>query len=231
MTDNLAILRDKIEADERATLETWRKHSGATHTSRELFKNYENAARAAKMAANGAQSKVERLRADDLMNPEGRRRLVREALEQGRAEVKKHQDRMEASLDVLKAELSQAAVLRVDPKRESPAREELRMLLDGAADPVAAMIDCAQRDDELGAVCASSYGESYLRGRGIPDARAAHESVRSVAVACAAKSTDPIRRAAGEARAEFGSLEKSRDATQYFTNTALEAAKEAGAGL
>jgi len=233
MTDrsqqNMEALRAKIEADEAANLAAFRKHSGVTHSARETFKTYEAAASNAKKAANSAQYKVEQLRADDTMNPVGRSRLVKETIEKGRAEVKKQQDRMEATLQVLKAELSTAALPRLDKSREMAARDELRMILDGAPDPVGAMAELAGGDDELAAVAVSSYGESYLRAKGVANAQETAAKIRESASASAHQSADPTRRAIGEARGAFGELEKARVATQYFTREALDAAEEAGA--
>jgi hypothetical protein len=227
MTDQLKELQEQIAASEQAHLAKWRGRSGVTHTARELYKNLEAAASQAKMAANTAQSKVDRLRADDLMPVAGKRRLVAEALAQGKADVKKHTDRMAATLLVLDAELGTAALPRLDPQREAFARDELRLRLDGAADPVAVLFELAQGDGELAAVAVSSYGESYLRAKGIPRAKEAHAGVRNVAAAYADQSADPARRAIGEARAELPELHKAQACTISITRTALQAAEGA----
>jgi hypothetical protein len=231
VTPQLEQLREQITAKEQATIEAYRRHSGVTHAAGELFKNYEAAARQAKAAANGARSTVERLRADDTIPADSRRRQVREALATGRADVKRWQDRMDDALVVLKAHLAVDAVPRVDPKRETPAREELRMVLDGAVDPVATMIELAQHDDELGAAAASSYGESYLRAKGTPKAKEAHQQVRAVAAASARFSNDPTRRAIGEAHGAVGELDKAMGCTHQIARADLEAAEEAAQAL
>jgi len=228
MTDQLAQIHERIEQIEAEKLTAWRRLSGATTTTRELYVTYESASSAAKKAARSAQAEVERLRADDTMYPEGRKRLIAEAIAKGNAEVKKQRDRMETAIEVLKAHLSESAVPRLDKAREMPARDELRLILDGSPDPAVMMMQLAQRDDELGAVAASSYGESYLRGRGIPKAQEAAQSIRGVAAASAVRSADVQRRAIGEAFAQIGTLEQALACTNEIVRTALGAAQEGG---
>ena len=91
---------------EQEQLEKWRPHAGATHTTREFFRSYEDAAKQAKETAQAVAQQVKTLRADDVIKPEILRQRVADAIAEGRAAVQKHQDRMEASLVALKAELS-----------------------------------------------------------------------------------------------------------------------------
>ena len=79
----------------------------------------------------------------------------------------------------------------MDPQREAFARDELRVRLDGAVDPVAVLFELASRDDEMGAVACSSYAESYLRAKGIARAPEVAQSLRGVAMDAAVESADP----------------------------------------
>jgi hypothetical protein len=114
MTDQLAQLQHRIEEIRVEKLSRFRALSSATHDTRELFKIIEAASSAARMAAEGARTRVEALRADDTMYPEGRKRLIAEALDKAKAEVSKQRDRMEGALTVLDAHLKVAALPRLD---------------------------------------------------------------------------------------------------------------------
>lgn len=104
---------------EQEQLEKWRPHAGATHTTREFFRSYEDAAKQAKETAQAVAQQVKILRADDVIKPEILRQRVADAIAEGRAAVQKHQDRMEALA------------------RRPQSGTELRLILDGSADPVA----------------------------------------------------------------------------------------------
>ncbi len=82
-----------------------------------------------------------------------------------------------------------------------------------------------------GAVAVTSYAESYLRARIIPNAKQAAAMIREVAAASAAHSSDPGRRAVGEARAELGALEKALTCTNQIVGDTLNAVQQAGSGL
>lgn len=231
LTEHIQKLKDEIEADEAAALVKWRRHIGVSGGVREMYNIFTEAAYDAKAAARTTQSRVEALRADDVMNPEGRKRLVAEAIADGKAKVKKHQERMGAALKVLEAQLYVCALPRLDRTREAAARDEFRLIMDRTRDPVGTILELAQRDDEIGAVAASSYGESYLRGSGVYDAKDLAEKVRNAAAASADRSSDPGRCAAAEARAELVELAKVRDRVSYLTSTTLQAADPSGAGV
>jgi hypothetical protein len=228
MTDELQQARERIRVARDEALAKWRPLSGATYSIRETYKSLEANLSKAKQAADSAQMKVEHLRDDDLMNRDGRDRLIREAIQQGKAEVRKYQTAADACFTILKAEVAQAAVPRFkDPQREGLARDELRVRLDGATDPVAVLFELAQREDELGAVACSSYAESYLRAKGVRDAPKVAQAILGVAVEAAAQSADPARRAVGEAHAKIGALTDALVCTGSITRDALQAAGQA----
>jgi len=220
-------MRDRIRESQAEALAKWRPLSGATHSIRETYKVLEANLSKAKQAADGAQNRVETLRDDDLMNREGRDRLIREAVQNGRDAVQKHLRSAEAALTIVKAECHEAALPRLDPSRESAARDEFRLLLDASPDPVASMAELVQRDDELAGVAVSSYAESWMRARGIPKAQEAAQSIRRLAAELAVDSNDPARRKVGEAAAQVSALDDALVTTGSITHTSLEAAEEA----
>ncbi len=127
MTDQLQELRDRIRESQAEALSRWRPLSGVTYSIRETYKTLEANLTKALQAAASAQYRVEVLRDDDLMNPAGRERLIREAIEKGKSEVRKYQSTADAAVLIIKAQLQEAALPRVDPAREAMVRQELMM--------------------------------------------------------------------------------------------------------
>ena len=226
MTDDpqLKQMHERIRELQAEALNKWRPLSGVTHNVREAYKSLEANLSKATQAANSTQYRVEQLRDDDTIYPEGRARLIREAIAKGKAEVAKHQRAADACVVVIKANLTQAAIPRMDPQREAFARDELRVRLDGAVDPVAVLFELASRDDEMGAVACSSYAESWMRAHGVADAPKVASSIRGVAAESASQSADPARRAVGVAHAGVSALDDALVTTGSITHTALEAA-------
>ena len=228
MTDQLQELRERIRESQAEALNRWRPLSGVTHNVRETYKILEANLSKALQAAASAQYRVEQLRDDDVMNPAGRERLIREAIAKGKSEVRKYQSAADAAVLVIKANLQEGALPRVDPAREAMLREELRMRVEASPDPVAEMFVLAQDpDSELAACAASSYGESLLRAKGVSKAPEAAQSIRAVAAEVSAQSVDPARRAIGEARAKVSALDDALITTGSITHTSLESAREA----
>ena len=230
MPDQIKELRDTIRAKDSELLLKWRRHAGLDADTLALYHGYERARAAAQQAANSAQSKVERLRDDDLMPVAGKQRLIREAIEEGQAGVRKAQQAMETTLTVLDAHLSVIATPTVDPKREALARDEIRDRLDGSTTLVSELLNLAQGDGDLAAILANgTWAESFMRGQGtdIKQAREAAGTLRNIAAASAVQSSDPVRRAAAEAREELSDLQGSMANTTYSTRHALEDARAA----
>lgn len=222
--------RDKIAAGDSEHLLKWQRHSGLDGTTTELYHSFDRARAAAHMAAESAQSKVERLKADDVMNPDERARLIREAIEQGAAATRKAYQAMVMTLTVLDAHLAVKAQPQVDKAREALARDEIITRLSGSRNLVPEMLNLAARDSDMAGVLANgTWAESFMRGQGtdVREAVKAAQTLRSVAADAAAQSADPTRRAAAEARDELSELHESMDCTNYSTRTALEAAREA----
>lgn len=230
MSSQLEKLREDIRRTESEKLLKFRSHTGVNQGVRDGYKAYETAVAAAKRAAQAAEARVKQLREDDSIFPDGKRRMIQQAIETAKSEVKTQQGRAEAAMKIIHASLHVAAQPKLDRTREMAARDELRLILDNSRDVTGTMLDLAQRDDELGAIAVSSYGESYLRAKGVQDAKGAMERIRTVAAASASKSNDPERKAAGVALDEMGTLEQSYACTNSIVNSTMDAAQEAGAG-
>ena len=230
MTDQLADLQAKIHDDDSALLLKWRHHAGLDADTLELYHGYERARAAAHQAANSAQSKVEKLRDDDLMPAAGKARLVREAIEEGRNGGWKAQQALQVNLAVLDAHLAVVAMPRIDKDREALARDEIRTRLSGSPNLVSELLNLAQQDSDMAAILANgTFAESFMRGQGTDVRRAKEtaETLRRVAAASAVQSADPVRRAAAQAREDLGDLQGSMVNTDYIARHALEDARTA----
>lgn len=192
--------------------ESWREHSAASSSTAQSYRQFQDVGREMRAAAREAAAKVKQLQADDTIFPEGRDRLVREASEAARAKLTRLAGQQTAILTVMDKELESAATPRMPKDREMAARDEARMVLDAASDPLQAMTDLAQRGDELAAVVAGSYGESYLRARGqrsMREVKEAHGLVRLQSVIAGQQSADPQVRKAACAYAALNDLRKA----------------------
>lgn len=234
VTDQINKLRAQIEANEHDFLNRWKSHASVSPAVAEDTAVFLQAASLAKQSARGALLAVARVRGNDTLPPAAKRRLIAEALTAGQKAVKEAQERMSVALKVIDADLRGAALPQLDPSRQQAALSEAMMRLNGASDPVAAMHELAATDTDLAAaVTQGTWAESYLRGHavGTKEAKEAVASIRAAAALSARNSTDPIRRGAGEALAEIGTLHKALDSNNSITLDAMTAATEAAQSL
>ncbi len=188
------------------------------------WRDYEAAVRELETVSNSAALRVAQLRKDDLIPAEGRRRLIDEALADGRTKRAAAAKQMQAARTVLAAKARSAALPRLDPAREMAARDELRLLADASDDPLDALVELAAAESDLAAVAVSRYGESYLRARGVPKAPERHLLVQDRAVDAAKRSNDPTRRAAAEAYAALPELDAAASCAHFVADGALDEA-------
>ena len=198
MTNELKATRDKIAASEERAAARWRKLAKVSPEASTSFAAYEKASAALKRSAATTRSTVERLRKDDTLYPEGRDRLIREALEKGRSERETYLRQMAVNLEVTQAAIAVAATPKVDPNREALARQEAAMVLDNSPDSASAMMHIALRGGEAATVVAGSWGRSYLLSHGTDKVDEVHADVQRVARAAAVDSADPQLRQAAE---------------------------------
>lgn len=215
--------RDSIRAQLRAATATWRTlAAGLGPSAREVFREYEAAARDLETVSNSLAFRLRQLAGDDLTPEAGKQRLASEAREKAAKQRSAARRKMADARTILAAKAYARALPKLDPKREQAAREELRLLTDNAPDTAAVLLELAQRDDELAGVAVSSYAESMLRARGTPKAKDLHAVVRDVAVEAAAKSADPERQTAAAAYAALGELDRATACAESVADAMLE---------
>ena len=210
MTDIYAQAELALQTKQVALQNEWRTaYANATTAARQGFDQLTNVGRA--MTATGQEyaAKIAQLRENDLIPREGRDRLLQETAAEARAKLRRLDEQQRSILAVMDKELSGASLPKIPAGREMPARDELRMLLDGSQDPVRTMAEVAARGDELAAVAVGSFGESYFRAKGMRprDAKEDHSIVQMQAVAAARNSSDPTVAAAANAYAALPKLQ------------------------
>lgn len=177
----------------------------ATSASRLL----DEGARELRTASDSAAARIRQLRADDLIPDAGRQRLIGETLDEARKARAAAKSKLHGAQAILEAEARTRALPRLDPKREQAARQELQLLCSGSEDPASVLIEAAKGDGELAGCAVSSYGESLLRAKGVPNAKELHKGVCDAAIASARKSSDPRRQTAAAALAALTDLRKT----------------------
>jgi hypothetical protein len=206
----------------------WRaNYADATVAVRQGFDQLISAGRA--MTATGAEyaAKLKQLRDDDLMYPEGRDRLLESTAAEARLKMNKLDETQRNVLAFMDRELTVTCLPKMPPGREMAARDEARMILDGSPDPAQTMGELAVRHDELAAAIVGSYGESYLRAKGMSpkDAAEDHSLVQMQAVGAARNSADPAVVAAANA---YGALPKLQGLAAVQREVAWTPLDEAG---
>jgi outer membrane murein-binding lipoprotein Lpp len=229
-------LAEQIDADMVRVLGEYRNLLyNATPGQRSWFANFEKSLQDARISARGARLTAERFAADDTLYPQGRRRLIEEARDKALAEQQAHLAAAGTMLAALKQSLRASLLPHLDPAREMPARDELRLILDHAADPFDAMAKIVQDGGELAAVACSSYGESYLRAQGVTHSKDAHGVVVDTAylagIKAGARSDDPQTRAAALAAGKLDELESVVQGARYEVAEAMQDAADIGASV
>lgn len=186
----------------------------------QAFTAASTAIRNAAMVANGARTRVEEIRGNDLVPKEARARQAAEDLEQRRTAVRDHIRAADNATTILQATLEEAALPKVRPGNESLARQDAAMLLDRSNDPAQVMAQLATRGDDIGALVTSSWGRDYLVSRGLDDP-VFHLGVRLAGIeAAAAQTVDPARAGAARYRQRIAAVQAARD-TVLNTGKAL----------
>jgi hypothetical protein len=221
-TEEQQAIIDRLDTEERTALDGWRRaFAGQSPTVREAFADFAKAGEQIKMVARGAAVRVAALREDDMSNPEGIRRQIVELQRQTADQIKHLRKWQDASLAVLESTLRVHSLPPVPSEREMLARDELLLIVNSSPDPVTALMELAQRGGELGAVAASSYGESLLRAKGVLRAPVMHEHICTVARAANTKHPDPAVATAAQALFKMSELEKARAAGRYVVDATL----------
>jgi hypothetical protein len=160
-------------------------------------------------AAEEASHEAFRTLMDDMIAPDGRKRLAKEAIDNATNEAAERQSETTGALQVLEAQLESEAIGTPERRREQLARDEAAMLIDRADNPVDAMIRLAtDPDPDLRAVVAGPWGRRYLESTGTKDAAQLHAgNVRPKAIGAAIRhGATPESRAAAAAYQQVGRL-------------------------
>lgn len=236
MTTQQEDLRDRLLVESEARLNQWRSLARQAPVVARAFDAVDKLTQEIRRDALGARLTAERYAGDDTMYPQGRQRLLAESNAKAQDTYRKQQAALGVALAALEQTVRVALTPQVAKDREALARDELRMVLDGAPDPVLAMAEIAKNGGELAAVAVSSYGESYLRAKGTTNAPHAASLVRDVAFQSAAeaavKAEDANLRALGTAALAMGELASVRAAAISLAGDDLLMASdlEVGAG-
>lgn len=217
-------LNDAMLVQEQQLHTEYAKHANVSSATAQTYREFRETGNRMRSIAREAAAKLEGLRNDDTIFPEGRDRLIRETLDATRSQYKKLADKQRGYIELLGKQLELAAAPRVAKDREMAAREEVRMILDGSKDKLQAMMELASGNDDRAGVVVGSYGESYLRAQGQPKPLEDHGLVRLKAVAAARESSDATARGAANAYFELDTLRKAAVLTRELAWQPLERA-------
>lgn len=206
-------IRSALAAKRQESIDAFQPHSLATRSAAVLSVELQRAGDDMLKLAHTTAAKVAALEADDVMNPAGRDRLLAETRAGAASTLKQLKQRQNDALTRLRGSLRASALPKVRGDREMPARDEARMMLDATPDPEIAMMEMAERGGELAAVVTGSWGESYLRARGVREAPRYHEIVQTAAIGASAMGADPALSAAGKAYFALDSAKMGADAS------------------
>lgn len=144
---------------------------------------------------------------DQKIPAEGRHELINGlSAEVGESAAEKLK-RAETMIEVARATLTVNALAKVSEKDRAVARQDAMMLLSGVRpeELPERMAELARREDHIGAIVASSWGQDYLSSRGADPA--GHAIVQGTAIEAAAESSDPQRAASAEALSRLHHME------------------------
>ncbi|MCT2592231.1 hypothetical protein LHJ74_20385 [Streptomyces sp. N2-109] len=138
-----------------------------------------NTASSIATVVRSAHRELDRLRMDDTIFPDGRRRMMTELLADAEDKTKEKADQAASQAQVARALFVVDAFPQLTRTRELVARQDARMILDASPDPVTALARLALRQDDIGALVVTAWGADYLTSRGC-DERQIREAQRAV---------------------------------------------------
>jgi hypothetical protein len=171
---------------------------------------------------HSAVAQLDALARNDLLPQAARERLIRERKALTAAALKESDGRSSVAIKLLEAALTDAAQPEFPAGVDrAEARDELRMILDAAPDPVAAVQQLATGSDQrLAALAVSPFVATYLRTRGVTDDVIA--AIKTFAAQAALASGDPKREAAARGLVKLDDLRKIRMKALNAANFAIE---------
>lgn len=167
---------------------------------------------AARSAIQAAINKSATIANDARVYPAGKLELIRRVVADTETTISEHVANAQALVDVLKADMTQAALPKMSDNRQAPvlARMDVQMILSQApANRIHAVLaSLAARNDDVGALVTSGWLDDVLLARG-EDAKmtqAMRTLVTQSALDAASASGDPDRAAAADAIRHVGQL-------------------------
>jgi hypothetical protein len=195
--------RDILETTVFKEEQAFKPHADSHSLIRSAYDVVADAGSALRTLGGDAAGKVRDIENNDYMNPDAKRRLLAEARSDAASAYARVRDRLNNAVDVMEATAFSAAIPRIAHDREALARDEALMLLSSTSDPVSGLEELASRGGEMSALAASSWGESYLRAKGVSARQATkmHREVVQVSAVHAVMTSDgdPKTKAAAEA--------------------------------
>jgi len=228
MADQIADLRNSLEKQASEATSAFAPHACHNTLVNGAYETVCSANRELRTLANTTALKLRELEANDLLPEAGKARLLAETRSEAKERYQELHRKLNGALAVLETAAFTAALPPVPRDREAAARDEALMRMLGTNDPVRALEEVASLGGEMSAVAASSWGESYLRAKGLSPAEAKRmhrEVVQLVAVHAATNSAD--QRQAAQAKAYFA-LPAVRKAATIHLNLASDDLKAAG---
>ncbi|WP_236238809.1 hypothetical protein [Streptomyces sp. CC228A] len=178
---------------------------------------------------NFAHNEMEKLRLNDTLYPEGRKRMMQDLLTDAEQKTADKHRTADNNITVARASFITNAFPTLTRNREMIAREDARMILDGSNDPQSTLIHLAQRQDDVGALVVTAWGADYLYSRGCDDrdVKNAQKAIIAMAVAGAAEQdTDPHRLAAAQGVKAAESAKGLNDAAASATRGILASMRD-----
>ncbi|WP_326599143.1 hypothetical protein [Streptomyces sp. NBC_01803] len=176
-----------------------------------------------------AHTTLEKLRWDDTLYPDGRKRMMGDVLTDAEEKAQQKVNQIDANATVARASFIVAALPTLTKGRELVARENARMILDKEDDPVTALGRLALRQDDVGALAVTQWGADYLRSRGCDDRdiELAQQVIIGHALNGAAdQNADQERSAAARGARAAESLLGIRDAAMQTASMLLQSMRE-----
>ncbi|MEU5607973.1 hypothetical protein AB0H03_04315 [Streptomyces sparsogenes] len=188
---------------------------------RTYVNNALNAAATIPTLITSAYDRLETLRANDTLHPDGRKRMMDELLSDAEQKADEKVSQIEGNATVARATFITGAFPKMTKGQEMTAREDARMILDRDDNPIGTISRLALRQDDVGALVVTQWGQDYLRSRGCDD--------RDIKTAQAAIVGQALNGAAGQV-ADNDRAEAARGAmaAQSLTGIAGAAAQVAG---
>lgn len=172
---------------------------GLDTEGRQLFGEITKTLRSLPGAGSSVHADVERHADDDTIADEGRRRLTREAFDKGTSTVKERSEQALTGITVLEKRLRAQALPKAptDAATVSTLRDEVRLTLEAAGDPLSAAERIVTGPDRyLAGVLLSRWGRTLLRTLGDDDGDMAEALVLRAVQAAAEHGSDAERKAA-----------------------------------